>query len=114
MRLRKLLLVFGLCAGVLLLLSALVEAPAAPAADAPESAPIHVRLLPDALPAPEGPADSVARPVTARAVALLALCAALCALPAVSGRRDANGRVLRRRRYVQSVYQVYHQEAASG
>lgn len=102
-----------LCALLLtLLLSALVEGPAAPAPTTAVSRTVEAIFLPAGTPAAEIP--SVERGLGA-AFALLAfqLLNALL-LPDRMAGIDANGRVLRKRRYVLSFYPLFRQELACG
>lgn len=104
-----------LCAACLLLLgSALLETPeSAPETSADVTAKLHVTLLPYTVPAPEQQADSLQSRAPERA---------RDALPAQDAPKlisaaapcDANGRVIRCKRYVRSFYQSYHQETACG
>ena len=99
--------------GFVLLLSALVETPAADTQAAQDSRPITNAMLQPAVP----PSSETASPQQAAQesylpVALLTYMALSLALP-VSG-RDANGRVLRRRCYVRSFHPVFKQDLACG
>lgn len=99
--------------GVLLLLSALIEAPAAdaqPADTAPAAA--HTVLLPAVLPSPETPVE--ARNLTGAFLPPMLFVGLLCMLPLLVPGSDANGRVLRKRRYARSFYPVFRQELACG
>ena len=99
--------------GLVLLLSALVETPAADAQAMPDNQPLaHTMLLPAVPPSPETASQSQATQESYLPVALLSFMAFSLALP-VCG-RDANGRVLRRRCYVRSFYPVFKQELACG
>lgn len=106
-----------LCAllGVLalaLLLSALVEAPAEPqAAQAP--APVAAAQLMPAV--PQTPETAPGGRLTGDTLRLAAfILPVLCALPCLLRGTDANGRVLRRRRYARCFYPVFRQELACG
>ncbi|MCE5342326.1 MAG: hypothetical protein LLF96_01870 [Eubacteriales bacterium] len=103
-----------LCAfGLLLLLSALIEAPAqdtSPAAD--PHAVTGAMLLPAAPPAPETASQS--RWVGGAFLPGAFLLCLLMALPLLVKSSDANGRILRKKRYVCSFYPVFKQELACG
>ena len=47
-------------------------------------------------------------------LAALFFCAPLCLLPRLSLSRDANGRVLRRSRYLEEAYLLFRQDVACG
>jgi len=109
-------IVLGIVLGafaLLVLLSALIEGPAT---DADPAEPAHTladtTLTPAVMPSPE--TASVARTTGAAylPVALL-MCLAL-ALPLPVYGKDANGRVLRRRRYARSFYPVFRLQLACG
>ena len=98
---------------LLLLLSALVETPAAGAQAAQDSQPVTNAMLLPAMPPPSETAPQhQATQESYLPVALLTFLTLSLAL-SVAG-RDANGRVLRRRRYVRSFYPVFKQELACG
>lgn len=100
---------FGLLL-LLLLLSALVETPAAPAAEISQPAAVQylaaMPLTPESTVGWRGLAD-VLRLFTS------VICAVL-PLPLLCICRDRNGRVLRAGRYVRSFYPIFRQELACG
>ncbi len=102
--------VFGALA-LILLLSALVEAPAA--APVETTAPVaDAQLMPAVPQTPEtAPGGRLTGDTLRLAAFVLPL---LCALPSLLQGTDANGRVLRRRRYARSFYLVFRQELACG
>jgi hypothetical protein len=105
-------LLFGLLS-LLLLLSALIQAPAEDAAPVVNT--IHTVdaiLLPAAQPVTETASDAHTACAAFLSIAFLALLAS--AAPRLVSGIDANGRVLRRRRYVRSYYPVFKQELACG
>lgn len=110
-------LAFALCAclcalALALLLSALVEGPEAAQPAPPARVVAETVFLPAGSPATEQPA--MTRGLWA-AFALLALLTVRdLALPARKAGVDANGRVLRKRRYVRSFYPLFRQELACG
>ncbi len=99
----------------ILLLQGLIEGPPGDAAAAmpPLSSITGAALMPYSLPAPEGAAAAPQVQPTER-LGFWALLANVLIFPALTGLRDANGRVLRTKRYVLSAYQVFRQEAACG
>jgi hypothetical protein len=104
-----LLCVFGLIA----LLSALIEAPAADVEPAPDNHPVSAAvLLPAVMPSPETAPD--ARSINGACLPFVLLASLSLLLPPPVAGRDANGRVLRRRRYARSFYPVFRQELACG
>ena len=99
--------------GFLLLLSALVEAPAGDAHAARNLPTVADAVMLTAVPsAGETVAQARAEVTSNVTLALWALCA--LALPLLVKRIDANGRVLRRRSYARSFYPVFRQELACG
>ena len=99
--------------GFLLLLSALVEAPAGDAHAARDlPAVADALMLTAAPPAGETVAQARAESASFFSLALWALFA--FALPSLVRGIDANGRVLRRRSYARSFYPVFRQELACG
>ena len=114
MRLWKILAVaLGVCA-IVLMLSALVEAPAAlPDAAGPVHAPAAVAMIPAAVPPAADAAEALkAEEAPARFPAVFALSAAATVV-LVAG-SDANGRVLRKKRYAASFYPLFRLELACG
>ena len=115
MRGRNGFLCWMLAALLLLALSALIEAPANSMAEAlPEPGGLrHMALLPYTEPAQGrlAAALSALRPVRESLASGLAVCA-LALLPLLC--RDANGHWICKKRYVDSVYLVFRQEAACG
>ena len=114
MRVGKVLLVAAAAAFFLLLLSALVvssapEGAAGDGATAPSQ--LQAQFLPLALPGQDAAVATKAH--IARALPLAALSLAALCLPALIC-RDANGRVVRAKRYEDSFYQVFRQEVAGG
>ena len=102
-----------LCALVLaLLLSALVEGPAAAQSAPVTCAAAETVFLPAGSPATELPA--VARGLWATFALLALMTVRDLALPARKAGGDADGRVLRKRRYVRSFYPLFRQELACG
>ncbi len=103
-----------LCAfAFFVLLSALIEAPAAPAEPAQANLPVsNAVLLPAVLPSPETPPE--ARGISGACLPFVLFFSLAPVLPKLAPGRDANGRVLRRRRYVHSYYPVFKQELACG
>lgn len=95
-----------------LLLRALVETPARPQAEEPQPMAAAAQFLPAPPPTNETPTD--ARGLWAAFA--LALWCPVCtaALPLCVSGVDANGRVLRRRRYARCFYPVFRQELACG
>jgi hypothetical protein len=108
--------VLGVILGVfalLLVLSVLVEGPADDATPAETSHTLQsTTLAPAVMPSPETAPEARGVSATYLPIALLA-CLAL-ALPLLVSGKDANGRVLRRRRYAHSFYLVFRQELACG
>ena len=106
-------LCIALCtAAFLLLLSALVEAPAVEAEPpAPSQGVLYVSMLPATTPAAEQSVTPDPSRETARALLTICCLSLLICLPAS---RDANGRVLRDKRYARSVYDVFRVELAAG
>ena len=104
-----------LCAACLLLLGgALLETPeSAPETSADVTAKLHVTLLPYTVPAPEQQADSLQSRTPERMRDALPIGDAP-RLISSGAPCDANGRVIRCKRYVRSFYQTYHQETACG
>lgn len=102
--------------GLLLLLSALVEGPEASLAQGAGRFSVveSAAFLPGAPPVPQNESTGP-RKIQLSREAALALLFMLALLPALLIRcRDANGRVVRTKRYVGSVYQVFRPEAAGG
>ncbi|MFH1879384.1 MAG: hypothetical protein ABIK64_01160 [Bacillota bacterium] len=97
--------------GVLLLLSSLIEGPAAE--DTPETLPAAHTITAFAA-MPPAPTSASAAPVGAwlRIAALFA--AVAVSVPCLSCTCDANGRVLCKRRYARSYHLVFKQEFACG
>ena len=98
--------------GALLLLSALIDAPAAEDAVAEDLPIAHsitafVNMPPTPTSAPEMPVGA-----WLRVAALFA--AVIVIIPRLQCTCDANGRVLRKRRYVRSFHLVFKQEIACG
>ncbi len=99
----------------LLLLSALVVSTAdgaTAAAPAPSSASVRAVLMP----APTTDAASATLPARQRETRapLWGMLLCLCAVLPLPGLRDANGRVVRARRYVSSFYPLFRPEVAGG
>ncbi len=105
-----------LCTFVLLvLLSALIEAPAQTAAPADATASHTLTgtvLAPAVLPTHESAPEARGMDTGFLSVAFWACLALVLPLP-VAG-RDANGRVLRKRRYARSFHPLFKQELACG
>jgi len=102
-----------LCAfGLFVLLSALIEAPAADAQPAEEQPAAAAMLLPAVMPTLESAPDT--RGTSGAALPLALLAGLSLALPLLVSGSDANGRVLRKRRYARSFYPVFKQELACG
>lgn len=102
--------------GLVLLLSALVEGPEESLAQGPRRFSVveSAAFLPGAPPAPQNESTGPLKIQLFREAAL-ALLFVLALLPTFHIRcRDANGRVVRTKRYVGSVYQVFRPEAAGG
>jgi len=106
---------------LILLLSALVEAPVSDGTgDTATLEPVifyHIALPPSAIPARDGFETFVLSASSALLVSYTITLPGLLALvasAAFSACRDANGRWIRKKRYVNSVYQVFRQEIACG
>ena len=84
-------------AAFLLLLSALIEAPQEET-PAPETGVLSVRIEPALLPTADTAAETAPLRDAVR-MALILLCAGMLMLPQMLVSRDANGRVVRHRRY---------------
>ncbi len=115
-RFGKALLCLSAALFLLLLLSALVEGPALAPAKAPSPRFPLQAALPSAwvLPGPEKIAgDSTPGPQGLRPAPEALACRGPL-LVALKGRQDANGRVLTEKCYVDSVYPIFHPQAASG
>lgn len=101
---------------LLLILSALVEAPtSSEASEASQGGPTivhHAELLPCTVPLAE---DSVVAPPSPRhTLSAVAIPGTLMAIPTCENSLDANGHWVQQKRYVRSVYQVFRLELASG
>lgn len=113
MRWGKALLIISVAGLFLLLLSALVVSPETPEPCTDPAALTGTRLLPMALPAQETNDLAARRVEPVRALALMMLCLSM-ALPVLTKKRDANGRILQAARYENSFYLVFRQEVAGG
>ncbi len=100
-----------LCAGLLFLLSALIETPEPEAVPAELPQATGVTAFVSMPPAPTTAAGLPA-PAWLRVAALFA--AVIVMLPRLLCTTDANGRVLRKRRYVRCFHPVFKQEIACG
>ena len=100
-----------LCAGLLFLLSALIETPA-PEAEAAEPPAAHGVTAFVSMPPAPTTADGLPAAAWLRVAALFAAVVAM--LPRLLCTTDANGRVLRKRRYVRCFHLVFRQEIACG
>ncbi len=103
-----------LCAfGLLLLLSALVDTPAQDTVPVQEPhTAAGAMLLPATIPSPE--TASLPRGVGGVFLSVAFLLFLLSSLPLLVRGSDANGRIMRRKRYVCSFYPVFKQELACG
>lgn len=99
--------------GLLLLLSALVEAPAGDAHTARDLPAVADAMMLTAAPS-AGEAVAQARAEVASNVTFAMWALFALALPLLVSGTDANGRVLRRRSYARSYYPVFRQELACG
>ena len=113
MRWGKLLLALLLCGLFALLLSALVVSPEDAVVLPEPTLWTEMRLLPLSLPV-QGAEGQAAQPHSIPRMLGLLLLALLPALPLLTVKRDANGRVLQARRYENSFYQLFRQEIAGG
>jgi hypothetical protein len=105
--------VFLFTLGLLLLLSALVETPAdVAAAPNPTTSAANTVLLPAVLPTPETASAGNGLRVAYFTFALI-FCLTL-ALPRLAAACDANGRVLRKKRYARSFFPVFRLNLACG
>lgn len=95
-----------------LLLRGLVETPAQSQADEPQPMAAAAQFLPAPPPNNETPTDARGLWAAFTLALLCPVCAA--ALPLRVSGVDANGRVLRRRRYARCFYPVFRQELACG
>ena len=100
------------CAGVLLLLSALIEAPATEGAAAEEQPVAHSITTFVSMPPTPTSASALSISAWLRVAALFSI--VLIIIPCLQCTCDANGRVLNKRRYVRSVHLVYKQDVACG
>ena len=111
MKFGKILLKALVCGLFLLLLSALVVTPETETV-LPEPQPLTgLQMSACALPVC-GDGGETAR--WGLVLAALFFCAPLCLLPRLSLSRDANGRVLRRSRYLEEAYLLFRQDVACG
>jgi len=111
MKFGKILLTALVCGLFLLLLSALVVTPETETV-LPEPQPLTgLQMSARALPVC-GDGGKTAR--WGLVLAALFFCAPLCLLPRLSLSRDANGRVLRRNRYLEEAYLLFRQDVACG
>ena len=103
-----------LCAfGLLLLLTALIETPADEAAPVTDShAAVGAQLLPAVLPSPE--TAPMARETGETFLPFALFLSLALALPRLVRGSDANGRILRKKRYARSYHPVFRQELACG
>jgi len=98
--------------GTLLLLSALIESPAAPDAAAEEQPVAHTISAYVSMP-PAPTSESVTSSAAwLRVAALFAF--VIVSIPCLQCTCDANGRVLKKRRYVRSFHLVFKQDVACG
>lgn len=112
MKFGKILLTALVCGLFLLLLSALVVTPETETV-LPEPQPLTgLQMSACALPAAADAGALAAR--CGLLLAALFFCAPLCLLPRLSLSRDANGRVLRRSRYLEEAYLLFRQDVACG
>ena len=103
-----------LFAGVLLLLlSALVVSAPQDRAEPIPAVPVNAVLLPQPPQACEAGSLAAARPLISHPLWLYAALAVVCLLAALHN-RDANGRVLKTKKYKNSVYQAFRPQVAVG
>ena len=105
--------VIVLVLGLILLLSALVETPADAAPPvSPSTSVADTVLLPAVPPTPDG--ASGLRIMQVSYLPFMLFFCLVGALPHLRAASDANGRVLRKKRYARSYYPVFRQDLACG